>query len=56
MIDVLHERFDLNKKMIVDIGSGSGRSTIQLAKYAEIVMGIEPEKSMRDQAIRITRM
>jgi len=53
-IDILHEKFNLNKKVIVDIGSGSGRSTIQLARYAEQVIGVEPEKSMRDQAVKNT--
>ena len=53
-VDALHEKFNLNKKIIVDIGSGSGRSTIQLAKYAEQVIGVEPEKSMRDQANKNT--
>jgi len=40
--------------VIVDIGSGSGRSTIQLARYAEQVIGVEPENSMRDQAVKST--
>jgi len=53
-IDILHEKFNLTKKVIVDIGSGSGRSTIQLARYAEQVIGVEPEKSMRDQAVKNT--
>lgn len=47
MIEILREKFDFSKKIVVDVGSGSGRSSIQLAKYAEKVIGIEPEKSMR---------
>jgi ubiquinone/menaquinone biosynthesis C-methylase UbiE len=47
MIDILHERFNLYNKIIVDIGSGSGRSSIELAQYAKKVIGVEPEKSMR---------
>jgi ubiquinone/menaquinone biosynthesis C-methylase UbiE len=54
MIDVLHEKFDINRKLIEDVGSGSGRSTIQLARYAEQVIGVEPEKSMRGQAKKNT--
>jgi ubiquinone/menaquinone biosynthesis C-methylase UbiE len=54
MIDILHEKFDFSKKKVVDIGSGSGRSTIEIAKYAEYVIGVEPEKSMRSIAKKNT--
>ncbi|KON30119.1 hypothetical protein AC480_01890, partial [miscellaneous Crenarchaeota group archaeon SMTZ1-55] len=54
MIDILHERFNLINKIIVDVGSGSGRSSIELARYAEKVIGVEPEKSMRDVAQKNT--
>jgi ubiquinone/menaquinone biosynthesis C-methylase UbiE len=54
MIDTLQERFDFTGKTIADIGSGSGRSTNQLAKYAKHVIGVEPEKAMRDEALRNT--
>lgn len=53
-IDILHERFNLGKKIIVDIGSGSGRSSIELAQYAEKVIGVEPEQSMREIAQKNT--
>jgi ubiquinone/menaquinone biosynthesis C-methylase UbiE len=49
-IEVLHERFNLANKIIVDVGSGSGRSSMALAKYAKHVIGIEPEQSMRELA------
>jgi len=54
MIDVLHEKFDLKGKTIADIGSGSGRSTLLLAEYAEHVIGVEPEKAMREEAFKNT--
>jgi SAM-dependent methyltransferase len=54
MIDILHEKFDFSKKKVVDIGSGSGHSTIEIAKYAEYVIGVEPEKSMRSIAKKNT--
>jgi ubiquinone/menaquinone biosynthesis C-methylase UbiE len=54
MVDVLHKEFNLDGKTIADIGSGSGRSSIQLAKYAERVIGVEPEKAMRDEAEKNT--
>ncbi len=50
MIEVIHEMFDLSGKEIVDIGSGSGLSTFPLAKYAKAVIGVEPEKAMRELA------
>ena len=53
-IDILHEKFNFNGKTIVDIGSGSGRSTIPLARYAKKVIGVEPEKAMRDEAEKNT--
>lgn len=33
-------------KTVADIGSGSGRSTFQLARYAKEVIGIEPQDEM----------
>jgi len=54
MIDILHERFNLHDKIIVDVGSGSGRSSIELARYAEKVIGVEPETAMRDMAQKNT--
>jgi ubiquinone/menaquinone biosynthesis C-methylase UbiE len=50
MIEVIHAMFDLSGKEIVDIGSGSGLSTFPLAKYAKRVIGVEPEKAMRELA------
>lgn len=47
MIEVLHGLFDFRGKKVVDIGSGSGRSTFSIAAYAEHVIGVEPEASMR---------
>lgn len=48
----LHHRFDFKGKDIVDIGSGSGRSTFYFARYAKSVIGVEPEKTMRELAER----
>ena len=41
-IEILHERFNLTNKIIVDVGSGSGRSSMALAQYAKHVIGVEP--------------
>jgi ubiquinone/menaquinone biosynthesis C-methylase UbiE len=48
----LHHRFDFKGKDIVDIGSGSGRSTFYFAQYAKNVIGVEPEKAMQELAER----
>ena len=50
LVDVIHDKCNLNGKAIVDVGSGSGLSTFDLAKYAKTVIGVEPEESMRDLA------
>ncbi len=33
---------DLRDKIVVDVGAGTGRSTFELAKWARLVVGIEP--------------
>jgi len=48
----LYNKFDLKGKQIVDIGSGTGKSTFSLAPYAKFIIGVEPEKGMRDIAIK----
>jgi ubiquinone/menaquinone biosynthesis C-methylase UbiE len=53
-IDALHGMFNLSEKTIVDIGSGSGRSSFKLARYAGKVIGVEPEWSMRALAEKNT--
>jgi len=50
LIDVIRDMFGLDGKTIVDVGSGSGISTFNLAKYASAIIGVEPEKSMRNLA------
>ncbi len=51
-IHILPKMFDFKRKVIADIGSGSGLSTFDLAKYAKKVIGIEPENAMRNLAIK----
>jgi ubiquinone/menaquinone biosynthesis C-methylase UbiE len=46
----LYNMYDFSGKRVADIGSGSGRSTFKLAPHATFVIGVEPEKSMRDLA------
>ncbi len=54
-IDVARKMFTLKDKVVADIGSGSGQSTFQLARYAGKVIGIEPEDAMGEIAIREAR-
>ncbi|MFH1916143.1 MAG: class I SAM-dependent methyltransferase [Nanoarchaeota archaeon] len=44
--------FSFRKKVVVDIGSGTGRSTFPIARQAKEVVGIEPEDAMRKLAVR----
>ena len=44
--------FDFNNKEIIDIGSGTGTSTLYLAEYAKRVIGVEPESAMIKEAER----
>jgi len=48
----INKMFDLKDKIVADIGSGSGKSTFGLAKYAKHIIGIEPEDAMRNLAIK----
>jgi ubiquinone/menaquinone biosynthesis C-methylase UbiE len=50
MIDVLHGKFDFTGKTIADVGSGSGQSSMSLARFADHVIGLEPEAAMRAEA------
>jgi len=51
-IHILPKMFDFKGKILVDIGSGSGLSTFDLAEHAKKVIGIEPEDAMRKLAIK----
>jgi ubiquinone/menaquinone biosynthesis C-methylase UbiE len=50
-IEVAKKLFSFGNKIVVDIGSGSGISTFEIARYARLVIGIEPEDAMRKLAI-----
>lgn len=54
-VDALHTMFDLDGKTIVDVGSGTGRSTFELAKYGRFVVGVEPWAPMRGVAVEKAR-
>lgn len=47
---VIADRFSLAGKVVVDVGSGTGISTLKLAKYADLVIGIEIEPAMSSVA------
>ena len=54
-IAALCDWFDWTDKMVLDVGSGTGRSTFELAKKAGFVIGVEPWVSMREFAIAKAR-
>lgn len=51
-MSVLMTKFPLNGATGLDIGSGTGKSSFGLAKYAREVIGVEPEAAMRAVAER----
>jgi ubiquinone/menaquinone biosynthesis C-methylase UbiE len=50
-IDVAGKIYSFKGKTVADIGSGTGKSTFEIAKWAKLVIGIEPEDAMRKIAI-----
>jgi len=54
-VAAMGEMFDLDGKCIVDVGSGTGRSTFELAKHARFVVGLEPWDPMREFSVRKAR-
>ncbi len=51
-LTVINERFGFRGQVIVDVGAGTGLSTFALARWAALVIGIEPEDAMRAVAER----
>jgi ubiquinone/menaquinone biosynthesis C-methylase UbiE len=51
-VEIINQHFPLVGKTILDIGSGTGLSTFELARYAHLVFGVEPEEAMRALAER----
>lgn len=51
-IDVVVHEFSLADKVVLDVGSGTGRSTMKLARRAKRVIGVEPEPAMSAVAER----
>jgi SAM-dependent methyltransferase len=47
----LHATFKFTGMRVLDIGSGTGKSTFEIAKYANYVVGVEPWFEMRAFAI-----
>lgn len=45
--DFILSKIDVAGKHVVDVGSGTGKSTFTLAKFAKHVIGVEPEEAMR---------
>ena len=49
-MDAAKKIVDFKNKVVADIGSGSGTSTFDLARFAKLIIGIEPEDAMADLA------
>jgi len=54
-VQVIDQHFPVRGKSVVDVGAGSGRSTFELARCADFVVGVEPEDAMRAIAIDTQR-
>ena len=52
VLDVIDERFPLAGKQVLEVGSGTGKQTLPLARRAAWVTGVEPEAAMREVAVR----
>jgi SAM-dependent methyltransferase len=46
LIEILVARFPQEGQVVIDVGSGTGLSTFNLAKHADFVIGIEIENAM----------
>jgi SAM-dependent methyltransferase len=51
-VSVIMAKFSLREATVLDIGSGTGKSSFWLATYAHEVIGVEPEAAMRAVAER----
>jgi len=51
----INKMFRLKNKIVLDVDSGTGLSTIAIAKYAKFVYGVEPEGAIRKIAIEKAR-
>jgi ubiquinone/menaquinone biosynthesis C-methylase UbiE len=52
-IEFVSQNFPLTGKTVLDVGSGTGLSTFELAQYSSFVTGVEPEDAMRQIALRV---
>ena len=50
--EALSKIFNIQDKVILDVGAGTGRSTLALARYARRVIGIEHEPAMLRLALK----
>lgn len=55
LVEAVHRFIPLEGKTVVDVGSGTGIPTLQMAEYAASVIGVEPESSMRAVAEKHAR-
>jgi ubiquinone/menaquinone biosynthesis C-methylase UbiE len=54
-VEVINQHFPLRNKTVIDVGSGSGISSFELAEHADHVIGIEPVASMINPAVQVAQ-
>jgi ubiquinone/menaquinone biosynthesis C-methylase UbiE len=52
IIKSIDRMFNLHDRIVLDVGSGTGLLTLNLAEYAKFVFGVEPEEAMRNVALK----
>jgi ubiquinone/menaquinone biosynthesis C-methylase UbiE len=52
-VEVVDRRFSLAGKAVLDVGSGTGKMSFEMARSAARVTGVEPEPAMRRWAKRL---
>jgi SAM-dependent methyltransferase len=52
VVEAMHRIFGFGGARVLDVASGTGRSTFAIARWAAHVVGVEPWAEMRNEAIR----
>ena len=55
MAGIVSDMFELDNKVVLDVGSGTGVATLELAKRARFVIALEPEQAMMKVAVKKIR-
>ncbi len=47
VVAAVHDLANFTDKVVIDVGSGTGKSTFEIARHARFVYGLEPSEPMR---------